>query len=89
MAFGGELFPTEVGISQGASLSPILGNMALMGSRRISMSSFTPTGPRTMAAAIWTRFADDMIITARAGRRRAHPELWSSFWRPRGLKVTG
>ena len=31
VAFGGELFPTEVGISQGASLSPILGNMALDG----------------------------------------------------------
>ena len=31
VAFGGDLFPTETGISQGASLSSILGNIALDG----------------------------------------------------------
>ena len=52
-AFGGELFPTEVGISQGATLSPILGNMALDGlqsylyvsSLRIRTVSSKPKSP--------------------------------------------
>ena len=59
-----------------------------MGSRRISMSSFTPTGPPDYGGGDLTRFADDMIITARS-RAQAELilELLEQFLAARGLKL--
>lgn len=87
-AFGGELFPTEVGISQGATLSPILGNMALDGLQSYLYERLYPNGNIDYAAGDMTRFADDLIIAARS---RAQADyiltLLEEFLAVRGLKL--
>lgn len=88
VAFGGELFPTEVGISQGASLSPILGNMALDGLQAYLYEQLYPNRSPDYGGGDLTRFADDMIITARS-RAQAELilELLEQFLAARGLKL--
>ena len=88
VAFGGELFPTEVGISQGASLSPILGNMALDGLQAYLYEQLYPNRSPDYGGGDLTRVADDMIITARS-RAQAELilELLEQFLAARGLKL--
>ena len=88
VAFGGELFPTEVGISQGATISPILGTMALDGLQAYLYEQLYPHGSPDYGGGDLTRFADDMIITARS-RAQADRilELLERFLEVRGLKL--
>lgn len=88
VAFEGELFPTDVGISQGASLSPILGNMALDGLQAFLYEQLYPEGAVDYGGGDLVRFADDILITARS---RAQADrilgLLKRFLAVRGLKL--
>lgn len=87
-AFGGELFPTDVGISQGATLSPILGNMALDGLQEYLYERLYPDGAINYAAGSMVRFADDVIVTA-SSRTQADDilKLMEAFMAVRGLTL--
>ncbi len=85
---GGELFPTLRGISQGATLSPILGNMVLDGLQAYLYENLCP-GPEGVidyAAGDLVRFADDIIIAARSHDQAATIlQLLTDFLAVRGL----
>lgn len=86
--FGGELFPTEIGISQGASLSPILGNMALDGLQDYLYNHLFPDGVSDYAVGNTVRYADDIIITARTSdQANLILNILDSFLALRGLKL--
>ena len=84
--FAGSLFPTEQGISLGANISPILGNMTLDGLQKFLFDSFYGDGPVNYGNGNLIRFADDIIVTAddRASAERFR-EIIADFLRPRGL----
>jgi len=54
---GGELFPTEEGVMQGATISPLLANIALHGLETAVVSSF-PRGNGPLVV----RYADDFVV---------------------------
>lgn len=86
--FGGELFPTNQGISQGATLSPVLGNMVLDGLQAYLYDGLHPNGVEDFADGNMIRFADDIIITARtADSARRLLELLDCFLAQRGLML--
>lgn len=64
--FNGELYPVDRGISLGASLSPILGNLVLDGLQEYLYQELYGDGERDYANGNLIRFADDFIITARS-----------------------
>lgn len=86
----GDFFPTNVGISLGASLSPILGNMVLDGlqaevRRRLYPN---PDGEIDYANGAVIRYADDIIITARTyGDAEIIHMVLEDFLLPRGLRL--
>ena len=64
--YGSELFPPlEYGISQGASLSPILGNMTLDGLQSAVFDTLYGDGSIDYGNGFMVRFADDLIFGAR------------------------
>ena len=84
----GELFPTNQGLSYASSLSPILANMMLDGMQSYLFDRLFPNGENPYHDGVLTRFADDVIVTARS---RAQAELIvqiiSEFLAERGLKI--
>ena len=87
--YGGELFPPlEYGISQGASLSPILGNMTLDGLQYAAFDKLYEGGPIDYGDGSMVRFADDVIFSARS-RESAEiiMDAVQEFLAVRGLEV--
>ena len=68
IVFAGELFPAnDVGISEGANISPYLGNFVLDGlQRHIFMGLHGTASPGDYANGNLIRFADDVLVTVRA-----------------------
>ena len=88
VAFGGDLFPTETGISQGASLSSILGNIALDGLQDYLYEHLYPDGEIDYQFGNMVRYADDILVTARTELQGLYIiALISEFIAVRGLKL--
>lgn len=91
IVFAGELFPTDdVGISEGANLSPYLGNFVLDGLQKyIYMGLYCTQHPSDYADGNLVRFADDIIITVRT-RETAEQviDLLKTFLEERGCKLS-
>ncbi len=84
----GELFATDQGISLGASLSPIFGNMILDGLQSFIYDRLYPNGNVDYQGGCMTRFADDMIILARSkGQADLIWQIISEFLSMRGLEI--
>lgn len=84
----GELFPTKQGISQGATLSTILGNMVLDGLQVYLQDALYPDGEVDYRDCDMVRFADDIIVSSRT-EATAHTilALIDDFLAERGLRV--
>lgn len=86
----GDFFPTNVGISLGASLSPILGNMVLDGLQAEVRRSLypNPDGEIDYANGEVVRYADDIVITARTYEDAEKVRMvLEDFLLPRGLRL--
>ena len=86
--FNGELFPTEVGISLGCSVSPMLGNMILDG---LQYKLYDLQGENIVdfKDGYMVRFADDIAITARSKEQaEKFKEVVENFVGERGLKLS-
>jgi len=91
IVFAGELFPAEgEGISEGANLSPYLGNYVLDGLQKyIYRGLFGTEYPDDFANGNLIRFADDILITVRTRTDAERViELLSSFLAERGLTLS-
>ncbi len=89
--FAGELFPTEgYGISEGANLSPYLGNFVLDGLQaHIYRGLHGTLHPRDYGDGNLVRFADDILITARTeDSANQIVELLEDFLMERGLTLS-
>ena len=87
--YGSELFPPlEYGISQGASLSPILGNMTLDGLQAAVFDRLYGDSRIDYGDGSMVRFADDIIFSARS-RESAEiiMEAIQEFLAVRGLEL--
>ena len=91
IVFAGELFPAEgEGLSEGANLSPYLGNFVLDGMQKeIYRHLHGTTSPKDYADGNLIRFADDVLITVRT-RESANRvlECLSGFLAERGLNLS-
>jgi len=87
--YDGELFPPlEYGISQGASLSPILGNMTLDGLQDAVFNQLYGNRRIDYGDGSMVRFADDVIFTARSlESAQAIMEAMQEFLAVRGLEL--
>ena len=86
--FAGELFPSEQGISMGATLSPILGNMTLDGLQRYLYEHLYPDGKIDYKNGNLIRYADDLIVSVRSlADGIAALNLLTDFLAERGLKL--
>jgi RNA-directed DNA polymerase len=64
--FAGEMFPTDIGIGIGCTMSPIIANMVLDGLQEYVYAHLYPgDAERDYADGNLIRYADDIIITAR------------------------
>ena len=88
MVMSGDLFPTSKGMSMASSLSSVLGNMMLDGLQSFLYDRLFPTGNVDYLNGCLTRFADDMIITARS-RFQAEKimRIVEEFLAQRGLQI--
>lgn len=85
---GGELFSTNRGISQGATLSPILGNIALDGLQKYIYSQMNRKDKEDYADGDLIRYADDMIITVRKRETAVQViAILKAFLKERGLRL--
>jgi RNA-directed DNA polymerase len=57
---GGKLFPTEEGVPQGGTISPLLANIALHGLERIIAEKFPRTEKHRSPLVV--RYADDLVV---------------------------
>lgn len=91
IVFAGELFPSEdTGISEGANLSPYLGNFVLDGlQKHLYKHLHNTTSPKNYADGNLIRFADDILITVYSieDAERALDGL-RAFLAERGLKLS-
>lgn len=86
--FEGRLQSTERGISQGATLSTILGNLALDGLQAYLQDKLYPDGDIDYRDCDLVRFADDFIIATRSeSSANAILSLVDDFLEERGLRV--
>ena len=86
--FGGELFPMDVGIGIGCSISPIIANMALDGLQDYIYSHLYPYGEIDYANGNMVRYADDLIFMARSRETaRRIQEYTEAFLEERGLML--
>lgn len=91
IVFAGELFPSDgEGISEGANLSPYLGNFVLDGlQKHIFKALHGTTAPTDYANGNLTRFADDILITVRSMEDAERVlESLSDFLAVRGLNLS-
>jgi RNA-directed DNA polymerase len=85
---GGELFPSEQGIMQGGTISPLLANVALHGMEKLIVEKF-PTKPFTRIRAPQViRYADDLVILHDdLNTVRQCQELLTDWLREMGLEL--
>jgi len=87
--FAGELFPTELGISLGSSISPILANMALDGMQDYLFEKVYGKYQPDYENGNLLRFADDIIVTAKSHEfADKFKSIIEEFLTPRGLKLS-
>jgi len=87
--FAGELFPTEVGISLGSSISPILANMALDGMQDYIFKKVYGKYEPDYENGNLIRFADDILVTAKSYEfATKFKTIIEEFLEPRGLKLS-
>ena len=83
----GEMFDTDRGISKGASLSSILGNMVLNGLQSYVYDHLYPEGNVDYPNGKMYRFADDILFTARTKNDAMRvAEIATEFFAERGLR---
>jgi len=88
VCFNGEIFPTEVGISLGCSISPMLGNMILDG---LQHKLYDLQGEKVtdFKDGYMVRFADDIAITARSKEQaETFKIVVEEFVGERGLRLS-
>lgn len=88
--FAGDLFPTEIGVGIGLTLSPIIANMVLDGLQEFVYSKLYPNGQITdYHNGNVLRYADDIIIAARTQEEAERMgEILSEFLFQRGLELS-
>ncbi len=88
--FAGELFPMNVGIGIGCSISPIIANMALDGLQKYIFDHLYPNGGKIdYANGNMIRYADDIIVAARdENTARQIKGYIKKFLTERGLKMS-
>lgn len=87
--FAGEIFPTEQGISLGANISPILGNMTLDGLQKYIFEAFYGNTLPDYRNGNLIRFADDILVTAYSKEQaESFKTIINDFLYPRGLKLS-
>lgn len=89
--FAGELFPAaESGISEGSSLSPILGNFVLDGLQKYIYKQLTGTEtPTNFSNGNMIRFADDVLVTVESKEDAEKVvECLENFLDERGLRLS-
>lgn len=80
---GEQLFPTEVGVMQGAPLSPLLANIALHGLETAIVSSFPRRNPPLVV-----RYADDFVVLHSERRIVEECAVIAQDWlKPMGLEL--
>ena len=90
IVFAGELFPADgEGISEGANLSPYLGNYVLDGLQKYIYTHLYRDGPIDYANGNIVRFADDIVIFTRTRKEAEHIiDLLTGFLADRGLALS-
>lgn len=85
---GEEIFPLSRGISQGGTISPILGNMALDGLQEYIYDYLPLHDESDYADGNLIRFADDIIVTVRTHSRAERViQILKDFLFIRGLRL--
>lgn len=88
-AFKNEIFPTEQGISLGANISPILGNMTLDGLQHVIFDNHKTRDKNDFSDGNLIRYADDIVITARTKESAYEAKsIVEKFLSERGLKLS-
>lgn len=87
--FGGDLFPTDMGVGIGCSLSPIIANMTLDGLQRYVYDRLYPEGTHPdYADGYMVRYADDILFFARTEQTARRIEaITEEFLDERGLML--
>jgi len=88
--FGGEMFPTDMGIGIGCSLSPIIANMTLDGLQEHIYSRLYPPGSTIdYRDGSLIRYADDIIVVARTEKTAWKIQQYiEEFLDERGLQLS-
>lgn len=88
--FGGELFPTDVGVGIGCSISPIVANMALDGLQEYVYSRLYPNDAEIdYDDGNMVRYADDILFMARTEETAKKIKRYvSDFLEERGLELS-
>lgn len=88
-AFRGEIFPTDVGISLGANISPVLGNMALDTLQYAIFDNMKNRCEDDFNNGNLIRFADDILVTANSKEDAEEiKDITENFLYERGLKLS-
>ena len=88
--FAGELYPMDVGVGIGCTLSPIIANMVLNGLQEYIFDQLYPDGNIDYRDGNLVRYADDIIIAARTKDSSLKIQrLVSRFLEERGLELSG
>lgn len=87
--FGSEIFPMNVGVGIGCSISPIVANMTLDGLQEYIYVHLYPNGEIDYPNGNLIRYADDIIVTARTAESAAQvAEIVKNFLEERGLALS-
>ncbi len=87
--FAGEIFPMEVGVGIGCTISPIIANMVLDGLQNYVFSKLYPNGDIDYSDGNLLRYADDIIVSARTKESAEKCKLIiKDFLRERGLRLS-
>ncbi len=87
--FAGDIFPMEVGVGIGCTISPIIANMVLDGLQEEIFSKLYPDGNIDYSNGNLLRYADDLIISARDKETASKiVSIAANFLRVRGLQLS-
>lgn len=88
--YGGSLFPTDVGVGIGCSISPIVANMTLDGLQKYIYSRLQPFAEKIdYGNGDMLRYADDIIIAARSKESAEKIKGYvKEFLKERGLELS-
>lgn len=87
--FAGEIFPMEVGVGIGCTISPIIANMVLDGLQERIFSTLYPDGEIDYRDGNLLRYADDIIVATRDKETAVKVcNIIKDFLRERGLQLS-